>query len=204
MNIVTNTDVVNDNINDPDPINRAIVKYEHHPSILKIKEIFGNKGKFSFVHCEYEDVCNEIRLLNISKACPKTSIPPKIIKENCDRFALKLHNDLNHSIDDATFPNNLKQADFTPAHKKDDHTDKINYTPGSILPAISKIYERILFYQVDTFMDKKLSKHQCGFRKGYSAQHCLRVMLEKWRAAVHKGGGGGVLRESFNGFIKGI
>ena len=82
LNIVTNTDVVNNNINDPDPINRAIMKYEHHPSILKIKEIFGNQGKFSFVHCKYEDVCDEIRSLNIPKACPKTSIPPKIIKDN--------------------------------------------------------------------------------------------------------------------------
>ena len=36
-------------------------------------------------------------------------------------------------------------------------------------------------------MDKKLSKRQCAFRKGYSAQHCLLVMLEKWRATVDKG-----------------
>ena len=199
--------MANDNSNDPDPINRATSKYEHHPSILKIKEIFGNKGKFSFVHCKYEDVCDEIRSLNISKACPKTSIPTNIIKENCDIFALKLHNDLNHSIDDATFPNNLKQADVTPAHNKEVRTDEINYRPVRILPAISKIYERILLiYQVDTFMDKKLSKHQCGFRNGYSAQHCLPVMLEKWRAVVDKGagGGGGGLRGSLNGFIKGI
>ena len=29
-----------------------------------------------------------------------------------------------------------------------------------------------------------LSKVQCGFRKGFSAQHCLLAMLEKWKAAV--------------------
>ena len=51
LNIVTNNDLVNNNVNDLDPINRAIVKYEHHPSILKIKEVFGNHDKFSFVHC---------------------------------------------------------------------------------------------------------------------------------------------------------
>ena len=193
LNIVANSDVINDNVDDLDPIKRAIVKYEHHPSILKIKEVFGNQDKFSFDHCMYEDVCDEIRSLNISKACPKTSIPPKIIKDNCDIFALKLHDDLNQSIDYGTFPNNLKDADVTPVHKKEDRTDKTNYRPVSILPAISKIYERILFYQVDKFMDKKLSKHQCGFRKGYSAQHCLIVMLEKWRASRDKGGCCGVL-----------
>ena len=36
-------------------------------------------------------------------------------------------------------------------------------------------------------MDPILSKYQCGFRKGYSAQHCLLAMLEKWKNAVDKG-----------------
>ena len=54
LNILPKDDVINDNVNDPDLINRAILKYEHHPSILKIKETFGNKDTFSFVHCSYE------------------------------------------------------------------------------------------------------------------------------------------------------
>ena len=36
-------------------------------------------------------------------------------------------------------------------------------------------------------MDSLLSKYQCGFRKGFSAQHCLLTMLEKWKEAVDKG-----------------
>ena len=42
-------------------------------------------------------------------------------------------------------------------------------------------------------MDSKLSIQQCGFRKGYSAQHCLVVMLEKWRTTLDKKGCCGVL-----------
>ena len=42
-------------------------------------------------------------------------------------------------------------------------------------------------------MDSKLSVHQCGFRKGYSAQHCLLVMLEKWKITLDKKGCCGVL-----------
>ena len=33
----------------------------------------------------------------------------------------------------------------------------------------------------------KNTKYQCGFRKGFSAQHCLLAMLEKWNNAVGKG-----------------
>ena len=36
-------------------------------------------------------------------------------------------------------------------------------------------------------MDSYLSKQQYGFRKGYSTQYCLLVMLEKWKNAVDKG-----------------
>ena len=36
------------------------------------------------------------------------------------------------------------------------------------------------------FIDKHFSKFQCGFRKGYSIQHCFLAMLEKWKKAVDK------------------
>ena len=36
-------------------------------------------------------------------------------------------------------------------------------------------------------MDKFLSKYQCGFKKGYNAQHCLLAMIEKWKKAVDNG-----------------
>ena len=38
-----------------------------------------------------------------------------------------------------------------------------------------------------------LSKWQCGFRKGFSTQHCLLVMTEKWRKCLDKGGISGVI-----------
>ena len=31
-----------------------------------------------------------------------------------------------------------------------------------------------------------LSKYQCGLRKGYSTQHCLLAMFEKWKSEVDK------------------
>ena len=37
----------------------------------------------------------------------------------------------------------LKYADITPCFKKDDPTNKENYRPISILPTLSKVFERI-------------------------------------------------------------
>ena len=42
-------------------------------------------------------------------------------------------------------------------------------------------------------MDPLLSKYQCGFRRGFSAQNCLLAMLEKWKSSVDKGKAFGVL-----------
>ena len=42
-----------------------------------------------------------------------------------------------------------------------------------------------MFKQISEYFEKSfLSKYQCGFRKGFSAQHCLVSMLEKWKSAT--------------------
>ena len=38
--------------------------------------------------------------------------------------------------------------------------------------------------QLSTFFENILSEFQCGFRDGYSTQHCLLLKLEKWKLAV--------------------
>ena len=35
------------------------------------------------------------------------------------------------------------------------------------------------------YFDKLLSKFQCGFQKGFNAQHCLITMAEKFQRSVH-------------------
>ena len=43
------------------------------------------------------------------------------------------------------------------------------------------------------YFDQILSKYQCGFRQGYNTQHCILMMVEKWKEALDKGGLGGAL-----------
>ena len=39
---------------------------------------------------------------------------------------------------------------------------------------------------MSTFFGKIFQNQQCGFRKGYSTQHCLLVMLETWKRSIDK------------------
>ena len=45
-----------------------------------------------------------------------------------------------------------------------------------------------MYIQVYEYLNKILSKWQCGFCQGYSAQHCLLVMIEIWRQCLDNGG----------------
>lgn len=49
------------------------------------------------------------------------------------------------------------------------------------------MFEKLLSKQVTTNIDKYLSKYQCRFRKGYSAQNCLLAILEKRKQTVDNG-----------------
>ena len=86
------------------------------------------------------------------------------------------------------FPDELKLAEIIPAHKKNSTTDKSNYRPISLLPVISKVFERLIIKQIQPFVDSFLSKFLCGFRKGYSCQHALLNMLRNWQSSLNSSG----------------
>ena len=109
----------------------------------------------------------------------------KLAKAQCAPILTKL---FNSSIENNVFPDELKRADVIPVHKKSNTTDKENYRPISLLPSISKVFEKIIYNQLEKFMNKKLSKHLCGFRKGYNTQHSLLYLLHKWQKCLHNRG----------------
>ena len=71
-----------------------------------------------------------------------------------------------------------------PLCKKLDPLKKENYRPLSLLPHVSKVFERIVYKQTNTDMEDKLPKNLTGFRKSHRIQHLLVTMLEKWKKAV--------------------
>ena len=87
-------------------------------------------------------------------------------------------------------PIRFELADVTPVYKKKLKNSKDSYRPVNIL---SKIYERCIYDQIQLFFDSLLSKYQCGFCRGYNAQHCLVSLIEKWKKNVDNGGAFGAL-----------
>ena len=63
----------------------------------------------------------------------------------------------------------------------------------SILPSVSKILERDMEEQILSYMEKFLSPFLCGFRRGFSTQHCIMVMLELFKKGLDQGNAAGAL-----------
>ena len=79
-------------------------------------------------------------------------------------------------------------ANITPAHKKDEPTDKENYRPVSVLPLLSKVFERLLYDQLSEYLEKYLNTLLCGFRKAHSTQHVLFKLLQARHQELDKSG----------------
>ena len=80
----------------------------------------------------------------------------------------------------------MKLADITPVFKKEDSTQTKNYGPVSVLPGITKVFERIIQKQLSKYIEKFLSLFMCGYKKGFHTQAALLGLVEKWKASLDK------------------
>ena len=178
LNVEPDKHHLSDTENLSNPVDIAIRKFENHPSVQAIKQNISVNKDFYFSNTEVSDILKETTALNNKKNGTFGNIPTKLLKEVSDICAPAL-NDIwnNEIITQKCFPNNLKLADVTPVFKKEDASLLKNYRPVSVLPVVSKIYERIMQKQILEYIDKHLSPHLCGYRKGYSTQTALISML---------------------------
>ena len=140
----------------------ALKRYKNHPSITAITNKMKNLGNstFSFNFISHDDIVKELNKLKTEKASQKTEIPIKIVKEDVDIISHSLHHNFNNSLSCSTFPTGMKYAEVTPIQKKDDKTDKTIYRSISILPNLSKVYERLMYNQISPspYFDSVFSK----------------------------------------------
>ena len=142
LEIIENPYIVEDTSQIFDPVEKALHKFKYHPSIMLIKDKVRLDTSFNFNEATCFEIEEEINRLNPKKASTRNSIPTKILKQNSEVCKQHLTNIINLAIRDGNFPKELKLADATPIFKKDNPNDPKNYRPVSVLPNISKIFER--------------------------------------------------------------
>ena len=176
-----------------DPIDKSVKRYEADPSICKIKNTVQCSDKFESRKVTTEEVTIKIKQLNPRRASPADCIPAKIVLENSDVFSVAIQNLFNSNLSKGTFPKELKAGDISSLFKKEDAFTKKNYRPTTVLPSVSKIYERFVQDQMLFFVQSFLSSLLCGFREGYGTQHALLRFVEACKKTMTTGASQGLL-----------
>ena len=148
-----------------------------------------HQPKFNFTHITLSDVEKQIGLLSDATAIGVDGISPRILRAALKPLSIIISKLINRSMDSGVFPDGLKVARVSPIFKSGDRTDPGNYRPISVLPSISKIYERVVHTQLVNYIDKYslLSNSQFGFRKNHSTETCCLSMLDKMYEKLDQG-----------------
>lgn len=125
---------------------------------------------FSFRHVNALDIIKTFKLINIKRTGDLWGISTNVIKSLIEVIAPDLAIIFNNCIDHGVFPDLMKHSKITPLFKSGSTSDPTNFRPISVLPTLSKIFEKLIFLQLLThFNSNELLHHkQFGFTRGRS------------------------------------
>ena len=110
----------------------------------------------------------------------------KMFKNVIDYIITPLTYICNLSIKNGTVPNDLKIAKVIPIHKKGAKDNFGNYRPISVLPALSKIFEKLIYNRLVCFLEKNnvLHEQQFSFRHNYSTSPAINALINKFHEST--------------------
>ena len=129
-------------------------------------------GSIFMKNCTIPEIKKIISELSSSKA---SDIPIRVLKACSDIISPLLTKFYNIFMQKAIFPNILKVAQVTPIYKKGDSQLLENYRPVSMLPIFGKLFEKIIYSRLYSFLMTKniICGQQFGFRKHHSTSHAI-------------------------------
>ena len=112
----------------------------------------------------------------------------RFIKPVSDHLISPLVHIINNLIDKKVFPNSWKIARVCPIPRVDQPTLVKDFRPISVLPILSKVYERVILKQLCNFIEKEslYTTTQSDFRKGHSTTTILLKIRDDIKRAMNK------------------
>ena len=151
---------------------------KYYSDYLKKHVVINKNIFFSPVAPEdIQQICNKMKL---KTSVGYDNVSNKLMKETVEFISKPLAHIFNQSMSSGTFPNKLKTAKVIPLYKSGDKHLLNNYRPISILPAFSKLLEKIIANKLVKFLEenKMIYEHQYGFRKQHCTIHPIIHMLK--------------------------
>ena len=135
--------------------------------------------RFNFSKVTENEIVVIINNLKSKNFSGKDEISNKLLKSIKGEISKPLTIIINQCLETGIFPGALKVAKVKPLFKKGDNCCFNNYRPISLLPTISKIFERVMFTQLYSYfnINNLLSEQQYGFRSQHSTElACVKLV----------------------------
>ena len=118
-------------------------------------------------------VINTTLSLKSKSSSGHDDISTKLLKASISSIAEPITHIINLSLTEGKMPKELKIAKVIPVYKSAETTLLNNYRPISLLPAFSKLFEKIIYNKIVQFLEEHdiLYRHQYGFRPKHSTIH---------------------------------
>ena len=151
----------------------------HQPDEATNENLEENLGNFQFAEENLTNVEKLINNIKIDVATGEDNIGAKLIKDSKSTIAPLLTKIINKCYKLNIFPECMKKAVIIPIHKKENPDEISNYRPISILPILSKIFERLAVDQLVEYLEKNnlISPNQHAYRKLHSTVTCLSEVI---------------------------
>ena len=135
-------------------------------SKLPENQVYLTNSRINSVPFSDNLVINIIRNLNVNKAHGHDDVSTRMIKMCDESLVRPLSIIFRNSLNSCICPSTWKKANVIPVHKKDDKQCVNNYRPVSLLPVFGKIFEKLIFNEIYSFLDREklLNTNQSGFR----------------------------------------
>ena len=172
---VTNSEIIANNFNEFfSTIGKKQAGKIPSVSNLSYKDFLVNEcpSNFSFTTVTTNEIMSVIKKLKSKSSTGNDQLSTKLLKHVSEYLAPSITLILNQSLITGIFPDSLKIARVLPLFKKGDRYMFDNYRPISLLPSISKIFEKVVHSQLYQYFQSKnlLYKHQYGFRPEHSVE----------------------------------
>ena len=144
---------------------------------------------FTFTYTNSDEVLTLINGLKPKHSSGHDEISSKLLKDIGVVIAPTLSVIVNQLLCTGVFPDKLTIAKVIPLVKKGDESLVENYRPISLLPSISKVFERIIFNQLYKYLDDNnlLFGSQYGFRKHHSTELAAVELIDRIYETMDQG-----------------
>ncbi|CAK1581342.1 unnamed protein product [Parnassius mnemosyne] len=138
-------------------------------SLLK-QNVKACSNTFKFHRVLPKDIVKYFKTIDVKKTADLWGISVKVILSIIDTLAPYLATIFNISVESGVFPDLMKHSKVIPIFKSGSTLDPANFRPISVLPTLSKLFEKIILDQMLSFftINKLLHNNQFGFTRGRS------------------------------------